>query len=95
MSKDIKNKDVKKNTGISKEYKLSIPLRIVCGQPRASRGQVMKLIWDYIKKNELQDPKDKRNINCDSNLEKVFKVKKIGMFKIAGGLREHLLSDAK
>jgi len=47
-----------------------------------SRPHAVKKIWEYIKLNNLQDPKDKRDILCDSHLKAVFKTDKVNMFKM-------------
>jgi upstream activation factor subunit UAF30 len=39
-------------------------------------------MWRYIKERNLQNPQDKREIICDDKLEKLFKKKKIAMFKM-------------
>ena len=50
---------------------LSEDLAAVVGKGPMSRGEVVKKLWEYIKKNDLQDPKNKRNINADENLKNV------------------------
>lgn len=52
-------------------------------KPRSSRGEIMKTIWNHIHKNNLQNPVNKKEILCDETLEKIFKKKKINMFKMA------------
>lgn len=61
------------NNGFNREMVLSTELQDVIGQERASRPQVVKLIWAYIKENNLQNPNDKRQIHCDEKLTKLFK----------------------
>ena len=66
-------------------------LAAVIGSEPLSRPDCMKKIWVYIKENNLQDSANKRNINADAKLEKVFGgKKKIGMFEIAGFMSQHL-----
>jgi DNA topoisomerase-3 len=50
----------------------------------------MKKLWDYIKANGLQDPKDKRTIQCDAKLKTVFGKDAVGMFELAGLIGAHL-----
>lgn len=50
------------------------------GEPRLSRPQTVKRIWDYVKEHELQDPSDKRWIRCDGTLQRVFHVERLHMF---------------
>ena len=52
--------------------------------------EVMKKLWDYIKANGLQDPKDKRTIQCDAKLKTVFGKDAVGMFELAGLIGAHL-----
>ncbi|KAK4172725.1 SWIB/MDM2 domain-containing protein [Triangularia setosa] len=68
--------------GFQKPFNLSEALAEVCGEPQLSRPQVVKKLWDHIKANELQDPNDKRNINCDEKLRAVFRQDKINMFSM-------------
>lgn len=43
---------------------------------------MVKKLWEYIKANELQDPKDKRQIRCDEKMQAVFKTGKVDMFQM-------------
>ena len=65
---------------------LSTELAAFLGLQFAPRTEVTKLIWAYIKTNNLQNPKDKREILCDDRLESLFKKKKINMFKMTKAL---------
>lgn len=83
--------------GFGKEFLLSEPLSAVCGgQTRLSRPQVVKSLWDYIKSNELQNPRNRRQILCDEKLSSVFKSARIDMFTMNKELGAHLYdaSDA-
>ncbi|WOP15616.1 DNA topoisomerase III [Ottowia sp. SB7-C50] len=65
--------------------KPSPALAAVIGDGPFGRGEVMKLLWDYIKAHNLQDPKDKRTILADAKLKPVFGGEdSVGMFKLAG-----------
>jgi len=76
--------------GFSKAYTLSQPLAELTGHHMLSRPQVVKAIWDHIKANELQDPRDKRDIICDEKLKAVFRSEKINMFKMNKEIGSHL-----
>ena len=47
-------------------------------------------MWDYIKKHDLQDAKDRRQINADAKLEKIFGKKSVSMFEMNKHLSQHL-----
>ena len=51
----------------------------------------MKKIWEYVKKRDLQDQKDRRTIICDKKLKKVFKKKSVGMFEMQKLISQHIL----
>ena len=77
-----------------KPVKPSDALAEIVGSKAMPRTEVTKKLWDYIKKNKLQDSDDKRKINPDSKLAKVFgSSAAIDMFKMAGKVSKHL-SDA-
>ena len=60
------------NAAFMKPMQVSGDLAAVVGKGPMPRSEVVKALWVYIKKNNLQDPKNKRNINADENLKKVF-----------------------
>ena len=71
--------------------KPSPALAAVIGEGPFGRGEVMKLLWDYIKANNLQDPNDKRTIRADDKLRPIFGADSVGMFKLAGIAGGHLV----
>ena len=64
-------------------------LAAVIGNKALTRSGVVVKIWDYIKKNNLQNPKNKRNILCDEKLEKLFLKKEITIFEMADLVNKH------
>lgn len=76
--------------GFAKAYVLSEPLAAVLEETQLSRPQVVKHLWDYIKKRGLQNPSNKREILCDEDLKAVFGTEKIDMFKMNRVLTQHL-----
>lgn len=71
--------------------KVSPELALVVGEGPMPRSQVAKMIWVYIKKHKLQDPKAKRNIRADENLLEVFGGKKVvNMFEMTKLVSKHL-----
>ncbi len=70
---------------------ISSALAAVVGKGPMPRTEVTKKLWDYIKRNKLQDPKNKRNINPDAKLAKVFgSSASIDMFKMTSKVSKHL-----
>ncbi|OAQ77884.1 SWIB/MDM2 domain-containingprotein [Purpureocillium lilacinum] len=55
-----------------------------------SRPQVVKKLWEHIKANDLQDPKDKRQIRCDDKMQAVFKQARVDMFRMNKEIGHHL-----
>ncbi|MBI5596211.1 MAG: SWIB/MDM2 domain-containing protein [Elusimicrobia bacterium] len=69
----------------------SSDLAEVVGAKALPRTEATKKLWDYIKKNKLQDSKNRRNINADDKLAKVFGGKKtVSMFEMTALVSKHL-----
>jgi len=69
----------------------SASLAAVIGDKPLPRTEVTKKIWDYIKKNKLQDAANRRNINADDKLKAVFNGKKqVSMFELTKLVNSHL-----
>jgi upstream activation factor subunit UAF30 len=62
----------------------------VVGAEPLPRGEVVSKVWDYIRKHELQNPADRREILADDTLEAVFGTKKVTMFEMNKHLVRHL-----
>ncbi len=81
----------KPNAAFMKPYNIGVNLQPIVGMKPLPRTEVVKKVWEYIKKNKLQDPKERRNINADDNLKKVFGGKKtVNMFEMAKLLGNNL-----
>lgn len=79
------------NSAFMKPLKVSGELTAVVGNGPMPRSEVVKKLWVYIKKNNLQDPNNKRNINADANLKKVFGGKAVvNMFEMTKLVSKHL-----
>lgn len=79
------------NPALLKPLHLSPELEAVVGKGPMSRGQVVKEIWVYIKKHDLQNPSNKRNILADDKLKKVFGGKgEVTMFEMTKLVSAHL-----
>jgi chromatin remodeling complex protein RSC6 len=85
-------KNMKKvNSAFMKPLNVSEDLMAVVGKGPLPRSEVVKKLWAYIKKNGLQDSKNKRNINADENLKKVFGGKAVvNMFEMTKLVSKHL-----
>src|SRR5580698_3034875 len=62
----------KPNAAFMKKLTVSDALAAVIGAEERARTEVVSAIWKYIKKHDLQDPKNRRNILADDKLKKVF-----------------------
>jgi chromatin remodeling complex protein RSC6 len=81
----------KKVSAFMKPMNISADLAAVVGKGPMPRSEVVKALWVYIKKNNLQDPKNKRNIVADDNLKKVFGGKAVvNMFEMTKLVSKHL-----
>lgn len=81
----------KATSAFMKPLTVSPDLAAVVGKGPMARSEVVKALWAYIKKNNLQDPKNKRNINADANLKKVFAGKAVvNMFEMTKLVSKHL-----
>jgi len=78
------------NAAFMKPLTPSTELAAVIGASPLPRTQVTKKIWDYIKQNNLQDPTNKRMINADEKLRKVFGKDQVSMFEMTKILSQHL-----
>ncbi|MBA2423323.1 MAG: hypothetical protein H0V61_08880 [Chitinophagales bacterium] len=79
------------NAAFMKAMNIGEPLQAIVGNKPLPRTEVTKKVWAYIKKNNLQDPKERRNINADAALQKVFGGKKtVNMFEMTKLINKHL-----
>ncbi|KAJ6927118.1 upstream activation factor subunit spp27-like isoform X1 [Populus alba x Populus x berolinensis] len=81
---------VRKRGGFTKLSSLSPQLQAVVGVPELARTEVVKKLWAYIRENNLQDPKNRKKINCDEALRAVFRVNSIDMFQMSKALSKHI-----
>ena len=81
----------KPNPAFMKALKPSAELSKVVGSQPLPRTEATKKLWEYIKKNNLQDPANRRNINADAALQTVFGGKKtVNMFEMTKLVAKHL-----
>ena len=81
----------KANPALLKPLNLSSELEAVVGKGPLPRSQVVKKMWEYIKKYDLQNPQNKRNILADDKLKPLFGGKKeVTMFEMTTLVSPHM-----
>lgn len=78
------------NTAFMSALTLSPELAAVVGASAMPRTEIVTQLWKYIKKNKLQDESNKRMINADAKLKKVFEKEQFTMFEMAGLIGKHV-----
>ncbi|KAK6149678.1 hypothetical protein DH2020_017203 [Rehmannia glutinosa] len=77
--------------GLNKVCGVSPKLQAIVGEPALPRTEIVKQLWAYIRKHNLQDPGNKRKIICDDALRLVFETDCTDMFKMNKLLAKHIL----
>ncbi len=92
VKKPAKKKVKRKvNPALMKPVQPDAVLSVIVGSKPLPRGQMTKKLWDYIKKNKLQDKVKKTMIHADDNLKVVFGGKKIvSMFEMTKLVSKHV-----
>ena len=81
----------KPNAAFMKPMQPDAALAEIVGEKAIPRTEITKKLWAYIKKNGLQDSKNKRNINADDKLKAVFGGKKtVNMFEMTKLVAKHV-----
>jgi chromatin remodeling complex protein RSC6 len=78
------------NAGFMKAMTPSAMLAAVVGAEPLPRTEVTKKVWEYIKKNKLQDASNKRMINADEKLRGIFGKDQVSMFEMTKIINQHL-----
>ena len=78
------------NAAFMKALTPSAALAAIVGDRPLPRTEVTKKVWDYIKKNKLQDAVNKRMINADAKLKEIFKKTQASMFEMTKMISSHL-----
>ncbi len=79
-----------KTGGIHAPVTPSPELAAVVGSEKLPRSQVISKVWDHIKKNNLQNPENRREILADDKLKKVFGKDKVTMFEMNKHIAKHV-----
>ena len=80
----------KTNSAFMKPMQPSEHLSKIVGTEPLPRSEVTKKIWAHIKKHNLQNPKNKREILADEKLQPIFGTKKLDMFQMTKAVNKHL-----
>ena len=76
--------------GLARPVTPSADLAAIVGSSPLPRSEVVSKVWDHIRKNNLQNPNNKREILADDKLKRVFGVDKCTMFEMNKHLSRHL-----
>ncbi|KAL5231821.1 hypothetical protein ABZP36_030597 [Zizania latifolia] len=76
--------------GLNKVCGVSPELQTIVGEPTMARTEIVKQLWAYIRRNNLQDPNNKRKIICNDELRLVFETDSTDMFKMNKLLAKHI-----
>ena len=91
MTKPKKTTDRNPNASLMKPVQPDDALAVIVGSTPVPRGELTKKLWDYIKKNKLQDEKNNTLINADDALKVVFGGKKqVSMFEMTKLVSGHV-----
>ncbi|XP_066330919.1 uncharacterized protein [Miscanthus floridulus] len=76
--------------GLNKVCGVSPELQAIVGEPAMARTEIVKQLWAYIRRNNLQDPNNKRKIICNDELRLVFETDSTDMFQMNKLLSKHI-----
>lgn len=89
-SRKATRKGARPGSAFMKPVKPSAALAAVVGDKPLPRTEVTKKLWAYIKKNKLQDSKQRRIVHADAKLKPIFGAPKLDMFKMTAKVAKHL-----
>ena len=78
------------NAAFMKAMQPSPSLAAIIGDKPVPRTEVTKKVWEYIKKNNLQDAAKRTMINADSKLKEIFRKGQVSMFEMTKLINNHL-----
>lgn len=76
--------------GIAKPVTPSPELAAIVGTAELPRSEIVSKMWEYIKKNDLQNPENKREILADDKLKPIFGADKVTMFEMNKHIAKHV-----
>lgn len=80
----------KRTDGIHKPVTPSADLAAIVGDGAMPRSEIVSKMWQHIKAHNLQDAKDKRQINADAKLKKIFGKDQVSMFEMNKHISKHV-----
>ncbi len=90
MAKEASTTPRKAGGGLARPVQPSAELGAIVGNDPLPRSEVVSKVWDHIRKNNLQNPQNKREIVADDKLRKVFGKDRVTMFEMNKHLSNHL-----
>ncbi|MDV3457191.1 SWIB/MDM2 domain-containing protein [Sphingomonas sp. HF-S4] len=82
--------ETKARGGIAKPVTPSPELAAIVGTADLPRSEIVSKMWEYIKKNNLQNPENKREILADAKLKPIFGADKVTMFEMNKHISKHV-----
>ena len=79
-----------RNNALARPLHASGALAAIVGDGQVSRTRAVKTVWSYIKANDLQDPRDRREILADSRLEALVGSQRVSMLDLSRFIAAHL-----
>lgn len=76
--------------GLAQPVQPDDQLAELVGKEPLTRAEMTKRIWDHIKKNDLQDPQNRRMINADDKLRPIFGKDQVSMFEMTKLVNQHV-----
>ncbi len=89
-SKTASSTGKKAGGGLATPVQPSPELAVIVGKDALPRAEIVKKMWDYIKKHDLQNPKNKREILADDKLKPIFGKDKATMFEMNAHIAKHV-----
>lgn len=90
MAKESSGTGRKAGGGLARPVTPSSDLAAIVGKDPLPRSEVVSKVWDHIRKNNLQNPQNKREIVADDKLQKIFGKDRCTMFEMNKHLSKHL-----
>ena len=90
MAKESSGTGRKAGGGLARPVTPSSDLAQIVGSAPLPRSEVVSKVWDHIRKNNLQNPQNKREIVADDKLKKIFGKDRCTMFEMNKHLSKHL-----